>query len=98
MFASAGGDGRVGLCDARTGEHIGTVAPGRPGVTAFPSYLPDGNTVLIAAADGAFYAWDIRPEQWVDFACSVARRNLTPVESDDAFPVGPTTEPADSRP
>ena len=88
-FVSAGGDGRVGLWDAATGDLVGTVTPGRPEVSVFPSYLPNGHTVLIGSADGTFYAWDIRSRRWVDFACSVARRELTGVEWTDAFPNRP---------
>jgi WD40 repeat protein/class 3 adenylate cyclase/tRNA A-37 threonylcarbamoyl transferase component Bud32 len=41
------------------------------------AFAPDGSHVATAGFDGAAALWDLRPEAWVDAACSVAGRDLT---------------------
>ena len=84
-FISSGNDGQVQVWDGRTGEPLATVAPGSRNVWAAGEFLPDGHTIIVATRDGAVYTWDTRVEQWIEFACRVAGRNLTDAEWRDAF-------------
>jgi WD40 repeat protein/DNA-binding SARP family transcriptional activator/class 3 adenylate cyclase len=85
VVASGGSNGRVGLWDGRTGALLGTVGPERPNTPVGVEFLPDGHTVQIASLDGAVYTWDTRPQQWVEYACTVVGRNLTTDEWRDTF-------------
>jgi WD40 repeat protein len=84
-FVSSGNDGQVKLWDGRTGQLLATIAPGTPNVWASVEFLPDRHTVAVTTRDGAVYRWDTRVEQWIDFACHVAGRNLTDPEWRDTF-------------
>jgi WD40 repeat protein len=96
-FATGGWDGTIALWDGDTGAPLGRVRPG-PHTDAQPQFLSDGHTVLISTHDGTVYTWDTRPETWVDAACAIAGRNLTPDEWSDTFgsrpyrPTCPTTD------
>lgn len=48
-------------------------------------FLDDGHTVVIGTADGAVHTWDTRIEHWIEYACSVAGRDLTTEEWRDTF-------------
>jgi WD40 repeat protein len=85
ILVSTGNDGQIKLWDGRTGEPLATIAPGSRNVWAAGEFLPDGHTVIVATRDGAVYTWDTRVEQWIEFACRVAGRNLTDAEWRDAF-------------
>ena len=78
-------DGRVSLWDGGTGERIATVLPGNPGSWAVANFLPDGHTLIVATTDHQVFTWDTRPESWVERACNIAGRNLTPDEWRGAF-------------
>jgi WD40 repeat protein len=84
-FVSSGNDGQVALWDGRTGELLASVVPGAPNEWAAAEFLPDGHTVIVASRDGAVSTWDTRLENWIDFACVVAGRNLTEDEWADAI-------------
>jgi WD40 repeat protein/DNA-binding SARP family transcriptional activator/class 3 adenylate cyclase len=85
IVASGGSDGRVGLWDGQTGALLGTVLPGQPTTPVTAEFLADGNTLQIASLDGGLYTWDIRPQHWVEYACTVVGRNLTKAEWRDTF-------------
>jgi WD40 repeat protein len=76
LFVTGGSDGRVGLWDGTTGDPLGTVFPG-PNVPVFARFLPDDQGLLIATSRGDVYAWNTSLEYWIDFACTVAGRDLT---------------------
>jgi hypothetical protein len=59
----------------------------RPGdvESSAAEFLPDGHTILVATVDGDVYALDTRLERWIDHACAVAGRNLTPDEWREVF-------------
>lgn len=85
VFASSGVDGRVSLWDGRTGDRIATVLPSDPGSWPVASFLRDGHTLIVATTDQQVFTWDTRPESWVERACQIAGRDLTPDEWSDAF-------------
>ena len=87
-LVSGSDDGAMGLWDGRTGALLSAVPSGRAeGV--FPEFLPDGHTVLIATSGGSVSTWDSSPAGWIEFACSVAGRNLTELEWREAFGAPP---------
>jgi WD40 repeat protein len=83
-LVSAGFDGRIGLWDGSTGARLGTVQP-EATVPATAAFLPDGHSVLISGWNGSISRWDTDVDSWVAFACSVAGRDLTESEWEDAF-------------
>jgi len=82
----------VSLWDGKTGAQLATVLPGRPEVPAVVEFLPDGHTLMVATRDGGVYRWDTGIEHWIDSACTVAGRNLTPDEWRDALGDRPYSE------
>jgi WD40 repeat protein/DNA-binding SARP family transcriptional activator len=89
-FVSGGADGAIILWDADTGAP-GDKLPGpSTGVGRVGRMLPDGHTVRIASPpDWTVETWDTRLDHWIDVACSIAGRNLTEGEWNDAFPGRP---------
>ena len=97
VFVSYGTDGQLGVWDGRTGDRLGMVAVGDPGVFTIASFLPDGHTLVIGLSDDRVFTWDTRVETWIEQACKIAGRNLTLDEWSEAFgsrPYRPTC-PAD---
>ena len=92
-FATGGLDNEIVIWDARTGAPLTTAHPGRPADgEMYPTFLADGHTVQIASSGGAVYTMDTRPDQWIEFACAIAGRNLTEDEWRDAFDDRPYRE------
>jgi WD40 repeat protein len=85
FFVSAGQDGRVSLWDGGTGDPLGTVVPGAADSWGLVEVLPDGHTVMIATTGNDVFTWDTRIESWIERACTIAGRNLTPEEWREAF-------------
>jgi WD40 repeat protein len=83
-FVGTGLGGTVSLWDGRTNTLLATARRSQT-TWAAVEFLPDGHTVVIAAPDGGVHTWDTRPGTWVEFACTVAGRNLTTGEWRDAF-------------
>jgi WD40 repeat protein len=68
-LVSSDESGRVTLWDGRTAAPLGTVEPA-DGTTSV-AFLPDNQTVRIAAADGAVYEWDTSLDHAVGSACRI---------------------------
>jgi WD domain, G-beta repeat len=86
-LVSGSDDGAIVLWDGRTGALLSTVATGL--AVVLPEFLPDGHTVLIASGEASVASWDTSPESWIEFACTVAGRNLTEAEWREAFDTRP---------
>jgi WD40 repeat protein/DNA-binding SARP family transcriptional activator len=84
-LATGGPDGTVRLWDLPTQQPLGAPLPGRTDRYLLPQFTPDG-AHLFAIATGRAYRWDVRPASWARLACSVAGRNLTRSEWQDALP------------
>ncbi|HET6667984.1 MAG TPA: WD40 repeat domain-containing protein, partial [Intrasporangium sp.] len=80
IIVTTGGDGQVRLWDGRSGAPSGSITPGQEDVPSAAVFLKDSHTLLMATANGSVLSWDTRVESWVEHACQVARRNLTPQE------------------
>ena len=50
------------------------------------AFAPDGTHLATAGAGGAAALWDLRPEEWLRAACSVAGRDLTTAEWQEHLP------------
>ena len=68
QYTSDSTDGTIGLWDA-DGQLLGAVQPGAPNDLARSKWSTDGRTLLVTYADMSVFAFDIRPESWVDYAC-----------------------------
>jgi WD40 repeat protein/tRNA A-37 threonylcarbamoyl transferase component Bud32 len=76
------------LWDVATGARIGpTLRAGSR--RADIDLSPDGRELLMTAADGRGALWDVDPKSWVQRACRLANRTLTPEEWDEFLPGRP---------
>jgi WD40 repeat protein len=84
-LASMGFDGQLVLSDAATATPLARSRPGPSNLKIGLGYQPDGQTVLVAYPDGSAISYNTDPDTWLDHACAVASRNLTPAEWRDAI-------------
>jgi WD40 repeat protein len=84
LVASGGTDGTVRLFDPGTLAPVGRPLPG-PDTWAFPAVLDD-RTLLAGFADGSVRSYDVAVDAWIDRACAIAGRQLTPAEADEVLP------------
>ena len=81
VVALGGSDGQVHLL-TNTLSEIGQL-PIRTGATwAFAAYTGDGSVLSAVDERGHIVRWDARPQSWIDRACAIAARDLTPTEWD----------------
>ena len=85
QYTSDSTDGTVGLWDA-DGQLLGAVQPGPPNDLARSKWSTDGRTLLVTYSNMSVFAFDIRPESWVDYACATAGRRLTEQEWSEVMP------------
>jgi WD40 repeat protein len=89
--------GVVALWDAESGASVGTFAPEPNSGAVATTFVGDSSTVLVLAADGSTSTWDSDPTSWIDLACAVAGRELTPEEWKDALGERPYEETCPQR-
>jgi len=83
------------LWDVATGNRIGpNLAAGHQ--ASMTDLSPDGHSLLVTTPDGQVAVWDVDPSSWVQRACALANRTLTPEEWDRFVP-GRPYEPACTR-
>ena len=85
QYTSDSTDGTVGLWDA-DGQLLGAVQPGPPNDLARSKWSTDGRSLLVTYSNMSAFAFDIRPESWVDYACATAGRRLTEQEWSEVLP------------
>jgi WD40 repeat protein len=82
--------GNVLLWDVATRSTIGDPFPGpaadRPVAALF---TPDGRSVVVVSDTGAGWVWDVDQSDWLERACQVAGRSLTPQEWQEFLPDRP---------
>ncbi len=86
-IVSGAADGTVSLWDAQSLDLLGSIATStadKP-VAVSPSFTGGSDIVTIAAYDGSTYRWDTRIDQTIAYACTMAGRNLTNDEWNQAF-------------
>jgi WD40 repeat protein/DNA-binding SARP family transcriptional activator len=72
-------DGKLRLWDVATRKLIGAPLPGS-NTGGSVHFFPDGKHVLGVFESGTGIVWSVDPAAWAAKACSIAHRNLTPVE------------------
>jgi WD40 repeat protein/DNA-binding SARP family transcriptional activator len=83
-LVTSGEDGSVSLWDGASGELLGSVVlPER--VITDAAFGPDADTVVIATEYASVYLWDSRPTRAIEFACTVAGRDFSRAEWEEAF-------------
>ncbi|WNG59069.1 hypothetical protein F0U59_33325 [Archangium gephyra] len=76
--ATASEDGSARLWEAATGRRLARL-PHTSRVLAV-AFSQDGTRVATASEDGSARVWPVRPEDWIQVACSLLPRNLSPQE------------------
>jgi WD40 repeat protein len=89
MLATAGQDGAVGLTDAATLAPIGGPLVIEPETYVAAAMSPDGRHLFAVSGNRAAIRWNITPAAWLRHACSIAGRELTAREWEDAMPGRP---------
>jgi WD40 repeat protein len=77
-LASGGWDGTLHLWDVATGQAVGESIVAGSSIISSVSFSPDG-TQLASNAD-PITLWEMSIEAWIERACRIANRNLTPEE------------------
>jgi WD40 repeat protein len=86
VVALGGNDGQVHLLTADTLNEIGQLPIATGATWAFASYSTDGSTLSAIDERGRIVRWDTRPASWINRACSIVARDLTPNEWDTYLP------------
>jgi hypothetical protein len=73
-----------------TRSAIGDPFPGPvAGRPVAASFTPDGRSVVVVSDTGAGWVWNVDPSHWLEQACTVAGRSLTPQEWQEFLPDRP---------
>jgi WD40 repeat protein len=78
-LVSGGSDARQLVYDLTNGDLLATFADGDPQWT-FPTMLPDGRHLAVAALDGSIRIQELDPDLWIARACAIANRDMTAAE------------------
>ena len=84
MLATSGGDGTAILWDVASRRALGTL-PGPLGWVA-ARFTPDGDSLFVLRDSGGAERWQVKPDAWSQYACSVAGRELTRAEWSEFVP------------
>ncbi|MBW4490632.1 MAG: CHAT domain-containing protein [Trichocoleus desertorum ATA4-8-CV12] len=68
------------LWDVVTRRKIGVLLAGHTKYVQNVAFSPDGKTLASGNLNNKIILWDIYPASWINKACSIANRNLTPEE------------------
>jgi WD40 repeat protein len=80
LLAAGNADGTITIWDAASGQPIGSPLSGAGGQPLSLAFTPDSLTLYSGSEQGAIYRWDLDPLSWVEHACELAKRDLTPEE------------------
>jgi WD40 repeat protein len=86
-----GSDGKQHVYDLSNGDLLATFADVDPQWT-FVTFLPDGTHLAIARYDGSITIHALDLSAWIDRACAIANRDMTPAEWARLLP-GRTPQP-----
>ena len=87
LLAVTSGDGTVTLWDVDSRKRVGNTFPVEQGSVPVARFAPGGDLVIDNLTNTA--TWPTGLDTWVDFACGVAGRDLTPGEWSDLLPDRP---------
>jgi WD40 repeat protein len=79
-IASGGADGTLRLWDMTTGQAKGAPLGGFAFWIYSVAFRPDGKQLASAGLDGKVRLWDLTPDTWIQKACDIAGRDLSPEE------------------
>jgi WD40 repeat protein len=82
-IATGGADGTVRLWDMETGRATGAPFGGSAFWIYSVAFRPDGRQLASAGVDGKVRLWELMPDTWMQEACDIAGRPLTPEEWND---------------
>jgi WD40 repeat protein len=85
LVVTGGTDGRIGLWDGHSGASLGTLTVGSRDRMLTAIFVGDTAKVRVLLPDGEIAVWSSDVREWIDFACSVAGRDLTRAEWRDTF-------------
>ncbi|HSH01488.1 MAG TPA: protein kinase [Anaerolineae bacterium] len=88
-LASAAQDNNIIFWDVPTQQIIGTQLNRHFGPPTAAAFTPDGHQLITTSFDGYLFTWDITLDNWIQRACSITQRNLTPTEWQQFFPDEP---------
>ena len=82
MIAEVTTDGTLRLADVGNGSRIGSfpLDPSFDARKAGLAFSPDGASLVVASPGGLVQRWSVSPAHWVEAACRLAGRDLTPDE------------------
>ena len=84
MLATSGDDGTVILWDVVSRRALGTL-PGRFAAVS-ARFSSDGRRLFVLHDSGEAGRWEVNPDAWSQYACSVAGRELTEAEWEELVP------------
>ena len=79
-LASSSADNTIKLWSASARQPLGPPLIGHRGWANSVSFRRDRKILASGSDDGRSIVWDVDPDSWVDRACRIANRNLTPPE------------------
>jgi DNA-binding SARP family transcriptional activator/WD40 repeat protein len=86
LLALSGDDGQAHLFDAATLREISPLPTGSGGRWVFVAFDADGSRLSAVDERGRVVRWDVRPQAWLDRACSIVGRDFTQAEWDTYQP------------
>ena len=85
----------IRIYDVPSRSQLGETIPYVDGALGYFAMRPDGLELAIPYGDLGLVLWDLDPQHWLDAACSLAGRNLSPQEWDNtSVPSASTTRVA----
>ena len=72
----------IRIYDVPSRTQIGENIPDVDGALGYFAMRPDGKELAVPYGDLGLVLWDLDPHHWLDAACALAGRNLTPDEWD----------------
>jgi WD40 repeat protein len=79
ILASGSADGDIRLWDAKTHELLGILPAQQKAVQAIV-FSPSEGILASVGEDNSIIFWDAGVDGWINEACRIANRNLTPQE------------------
>jgi WD40 repeat protein len=80
ILALGNGNGTVWLWDTGANQLVGKPLSGHLRRVNGVAFSPDGRKMLTSDEGGTVLLWDVEPAAWVERACDIANRSLTPEE------------------
>ena len=86
MLAAGYADARLRFWDTAAGSLVGPPLSGSPARFSSLAFSPQGDKIYTGLENGTIQVWNLDPATWIERACQIAGRNLTPSELEQFFP------------